>query len=585
MKTIAAAVALASLAVAPAGASQPAEFRPIATLTARDPLQAPAPALNKALRLPEESRPVGEKLVSDFWDAFADKADGTTSRIIVTLHEPLLEVDGLDKAAIETLRREAIAAIEHQFAAKARSLGGQNLRGLSSVPVVFLDATSTQTLAIAGLPEVRALEPNRMQAVSRSEGQSLIRSGQLRDSLGATGSGVGIAIVDSGVDAFHPEFGARVVAQGNTTAEAGSGASDPHGHGTGVAGIAAGAQGVATLASLWAVRACNSNGQCPQEQVIVALDLLFDARGEFGGLDVVNMSLGGGRFNAFCDSESPSYALATGRLWDAGITVLAASGNDEYINGVSMPACLTRTIAVGAVADSTFVSQACGPVTADTIMCYSNSGFPLDILAPSECARTPAPGGGYNNCFNGTSAATPYAAGVAAQLLSVVPGSSPAEILVSLGFSGVPLTDVNFITRNRIDAVDAYAILSSLGGDTCTPSDEIACLIGGRFEVSIGWVTNSDSGPGRVMSFNGARASSDQSAFFWFFNAENFEMGVKMVDACSFNGQYWVFVSGLTNQGFEVTVRDTVTGTIKRYINPLGKFPTTVGDTSAFSCN
>jgi hypothetical protein len=46
-----------------------------------------------------------------------------------------------------------------------------------------------------------------------------------------------------------------------------------------------------------------------------------------------------------------------------------------------------------------------------------------------------------------------------------------------------------------------------------------------------------------------ARAESDQSAFLWFFDPSNFEMGLKMLDACTLNNHFWVFISGLTNQG------------------------------------
>jgi hypothetical protein len=125
-------------------------------------------------------------------------------------------------------------------------------------------------------------------------------------------------------------------------------------------------------------------------------------------------------------------------------------------------------------------------------------------------------------------------------------------------------------------------------GDTspCVRDADTACLLGGRFEVEVDWATASGAGTAQVMAFAGARAESDQSAFFWFFNPANFEMGVKMVDACAPPfGRFWAFVSGLTNQGFTVRVRDTVTGREKRYANPIDNFPTTVGDTNAFDCD
>ncbi len=121
----------------------------------------------------------------------------------------------------------------------------------------------------------------------------------------------------------------------------------------------------------------------------------------------------------------------------------------------------------------------------------------------------------------------------------------------------------------------------------CTPTGLNACLLGGRFQVSVAYTTVSSAGVGQVMNFNGARAESDQSAFFYFFDNANFEMGVKMVDACSFNDSFWVFLSGLTNQGNAVNILDTFTGQTRTYTNPLGSYPQTLGATdgvTGFDC-
>lgn len=122
--------------------------------------------------------------------------------------------------------------------------------------------------------------------------------------------------------------------------------------------------------------------------------------------------------------------------------------------------------------------------------------------------------------------------------------------------------------------------------DACIRDETTACLLEERFEVRIRWSDfEGHVGSGRVMSFNSERAESDQSAFFWFFQPTNFEMGVKMVDACDppFE-RFWVFVSGLTNVGFTVTVRNTSTGELRAYNNPLGNLPTTQADTDAYLC-
>ena len=120
-------------------------------------------------------------------------------------------------------------------------------------------------------------------------------------------------------------------------------------------------------------------------------------------------------------------------------------------------------------------------------------------------------------------------------------------------------------------------------GQGCLPDSDTACLLGGRFGVEVQWQTAELAGAAQLMSFGGARAESDQSAFFWFFDNSNFDMGVKMVDACSFNDSFWVFVSGLTNQAFTVTIRDGVTLAERSYSNPLGTYPQTIGATDGTS--
>jgi len=118
----------------------------------------------------------------------------------------------------------------------------------------------------------------------------------------------------------------------------------------------------------------------------------------------------------------------------------------------------------------------------------------------------------------------------------------------------------------------------------CTPDAATACLQSGRFEVKVDWQTASATGAGQVMSFGGQRTENDESVFWWFFSPTNFELGVKVLNACGLNGKYWVFLSGLTDQGWTVHVRDSVTGATKTYSNAVGHLSSTFSDVSAFSC-
>ncbi|MBK8598011.1 MAG: S8 family serine peptidase [Holophagales bacterium] len=137
------------------------------------------------------------------------------------------------------------------------------------------------------------------------------------------------------------------------------------------------------------------------------------AAGNPHGIRVVNMSLGG-YFDdvkppdpGSCDAPAADYKAAFDLLSQAGVLVVAASGNGGCTNGIVLPACVSNALAVGAVYDAAVstiffgrqhcLPAGCGDATpaADGIACYSDSSDRLDVLAPSHCARTPARGGGY----------------------------------------------------------------------------------------------------------------------------------------------------------------------------------------------
>ncbi|HEX4965651.1 MAG TPA: hypothetical protein VF173_32875 [Thermoanaerobaculia bacterium] len=145
------------------------------------------------------------------------------------------------------------------------------------------------------------------------------------------------------------------------------------------------------------------------------------------------------------------------------------------------------------------------------------------------------------------------------------------------------------ITNDLADLVTTQALedvgwtLAQSSG-TCVRDAATGCLQSGRFEVTVSWATTGGAGAAQVMSFNGQRAESDESVFWWFFSPTNFEMGVKVLNACALNNKFWVYLSGLTDQGWTVTVRDTQTGAVKTYSNPLGQLSTTFADSAAFNC-
>ncbi|HUP42747.1 MAG TPA: S8 family serine peptidase, partial [Thermoanaerobaculia bacterium] len=113
-------------------------------------------------------------------------------------------------------------------------------------------------------------------------------------------------------------------------------------------------------ATLWAIKVLDAEGHGPSGQTLVALDALYGERHEHGGLHVVNLSLVTSAYGTHdhCDKQPfppgdhfRAEALVLARFREAGIAVFAASANNG-LAAVSFPACLSSTLAVGAVYDA-----------------------------------------------------------------------------------------------------------------------------------------------------------------------------------------------------------------------------------------
>jgi hypothetical protein len=117
------------------------------------------------------------------------------------------------------------------------------------------------------------------------------------------------------------------------------------------------------------------------------------------------------------------------------------------------------------------------------------------------------------------------------------------------------------------------------GDGDCVEDAETRCLQEGRFEVKAAYLTaQGDQGPAKVVP-----GGTDDSLNMWFFNQNNWELLVKVLDGCANNNHYWVFIGGTTNAGVSLRVRDTVNDVSKVFENPIGVNYLTVTDTAAFS--
>ena len=111
---------------------------------------------------------------------------------------------------------------------------------------------------------------------------------------------------------------------------------------------------------------------------------------------------------------------------------------------------------------------------------------------------------------------------------------------------------------------------------SCTPGPQRLCLNGGRFAVEASWKDfQGHTGAGTAVSL------TTDTGYFWFFDAANVEVLLKVLDGTPLNGKFWVFYGALSNVEYTLTVTDTQTGAVRTYRNPSGRFAS-VADTNAF---
>jgi hypothetical protein len=113
----------------------------------------------------------------------------------------------------------------------------------------------------------------------------------------------------------------------------------------------------------------------------------------------------------------------------------------------------------------------------------------------------------------------------------------------------------------------------------CEPDETTLCLGNRRFQVTVNWRDfRGRTGDGRVVP-----GANETSGTFWFFSPDNWELLVKVLDGCSYNGHLWLFAAGATNVELTLTVTDIHTGAVRAYSNPLGAAASAITDTSAFT--
>ncbi len=356
-----------------------------------------------------------------------------------------------------------------------------------TLPVFTLDVHSSAALdVLVAHPAVRRVDVDTSGTGGLGEVVPTIGADSAH-TAGVTGAGVRVAILDTGIDATHPDLASAVVHEecfgydggssligfcpDGTERQSGPGsAADDAGHGTHVSGIVTSdgvvaPVGVAPDAEVVAIKVMNN---CTfagcfasfVENIVAPLDWIA-ANNDALGIQLVNASLSTGFTHpGDCDTATASMlagAAAVESLWDLGVLVVAAAGNTNS-DAMGAPACLSRVVGVGASTD------------ADAAASFSNASATTDLFAPGVAVLSDAIGGGTIS-VSGTSMASPATAGCAALLIERGEAVVPHALVTRLTMSPVTVTK-NGHTYPRIICDDSLLSVPAPPAPlTITPGD------------------------------------------------------------------------------------------------------------------
>ena len=406
---------------------------------------------------------------------------------------------GFSRVIIETTDGGPATAAIEAVAAKA----GRHLPKVGQVAIV----ADTALYQLASRPRVRTVSLDRRVQGTLERTAAAVGASWVREKLGFDGSGIGVAIVDSGVANWHDDLGAERVAHFADFVTYLPQPYDDYGHGTHVAGIIAGngydsggaRRGVAPGASLIVLKVLDGAGDGFISNVIAAIDYAIDRKDEFN-IRVLNLSVAAGVYESF---NTDPFTLAAKRAVDAGIVVVTSAGNfgrsdsgQAQYGGITAPGNAPWVVTVGATnhqrtaarrddAVAPFSSR--GPTNIDRAM-------KPDVVAPGVGIESLAAAGStiYNTnprarlsgtvdtatppylAMTGTSMAAPVVAGTIALMLEANPSLTPNLVKGILHYTAErrPRVDAAAQGAGFLNARGAVQLALALGsGEVPGPKD------------------------------------------------------------------------------------------------------------------
>ena len=337
--------------------------------------------------------------------------------------------------------------------------------------------TPSQLVVLSRDPAIAFVEPDITftaaglvpLAAGETEPVGITRIGAATATQAEAPSGANVAVLDTGIDLANSDLNA---ASGVNCVRSGAKAQDDNGHGTNVAGIiaaknqGAGVVGVAPGTKLYAVKVLGKTGSGTLSQILCGINWVT-ANAASLHIKVANMSLAGpgandnncGNTNKDAEHQAICKSIA------AGVSYVAAAGNNSASLAGYIPAAYPEVLTVTAMTDTDGIAGGIGPAPCisgeadDRYASYSNYAVSSadqahTIAAPGTCVLSDAIGGG-TSTYYGTSQAAPHVAGTLALCLD------------NGGVAGAcsGLTPALIITKLRADAAAVATAATGFAGD------------------------------------------------------------------------------------------------------------------------
>jgi serine protease AprX len=434
------------------------------------------------------------------------------SRVVVTA------ADGASIAAVRLLIQQLGGTLGREL---------DVIRGTAAtVPNAALNAVSASAV-------VKHLSLDRVIAGAMERTGPTIGATAIRQQLGVDGTGVTVAVIDSGINASHDDLADAVtglprVARFVDFVNNATAPYDDYGHGTHVAGIIAGngadsggaRSGIAPSAQLAVFKVLDGSGSGRISDVIAAFDYIVSHRTELN-IRIVNLSVATGVYESY---NSDPLTLAAKQAVDAGIVVVASAGNagrsqqgQTQYGGITAPGNAPWVLTVGASSHMGTIDR-----SDDTVAAFSSRGPTAidrgakpDLVAPGVgIESTTSPNSTLYNTktpyllpgttptsympylsLSGTSQAAPVVAGTVALMLQANPSLTPNAVKALLQYTAQVYPGYDPMTEGAgfLNAAGAVALANYFASPTTSPYPDSTGwsgqIIWGNHVVSGGFLT------------------------------------------------------------------------------------------------